>query len=174
MYYFILVLSIIFILTGIILAIVAIDMFKRKNMVEVYDTLLNRGYGKKIAARKARKEARQIKRQQSYTTEPLTGSGPTNMNQNALPSGAQKPVSGAKVPLQKGASPYVVNQSAVPAQRPAVTASAVKPVSQPQFGATGVLNNENAYNTVAFDEKKENSDFEMTTSISYTSSHDSI
>ena len=148
MYYFILVLSIIFILIGIILAIVAIDMFKRKNMVEVYDTLLNRGYGKKIASRKARKEAKQRKRQQSYTTEPLTGSGPTNMNQNVLPSGAQKPVSGAVAPLQKGASPYVVNQSAVPAQKTTTTASAVKPASQPQFGATGVLNNESAYNKI--------------------------
>lgn len=54
-YQILLVISIVFIALGIILAGVSVYVFRKRNMAEVYDSLLNRGYVQKIEKRKNKK-----------------------------------------------------------------------------------------------------------------------
>lgn len=50
--------SIIFIVLGLLLGILAVVLFYTKNMAEVYDALLNRGYVERIEKRRKAREAK--------------------------------------------------------------------------------------------------------------------
>lgn len=50
--------SIIFIVLGLLLGILAVVLFYTKNMAEVYDALLNRGYVERIEKRRKSREAK--------------------------------------------------------------------------------------------------------------------
>lgn len=50
--------SIIFIVLGLLLGVLAVILFRTKNMAEVYDALLNRGYVEKMERRRKSRDAK--------------------------------------------------------------------------------------------------------------------
>ena len=97
--------SIIFIVLGVLLAISAVVTFYTKNMAEVYDALLNRGYTERIEKRKRIKQAKRKK-----------ASAVNVINQTAMPqtvASSQSPPKSAPVRASRdvGASANVQNNS---------------------------------------------------------------
>ena len=84
--------SIIFIVLGVLLAISAVVTFYTKNMAEVYDALLNRGYTERIEKRKRIKQAKRKK-----------ASAVNVINQTAMPqtvASSQSPPKSAAPPVR--------------------------------------------------------------------------
>ena len=97
--------SIIFIVLGVLLAISAVVTFYTKNMAEVYDALLNRGYTERIE-----KRIKQAKRKKASAVNVI--------NQTAMPqtvASSQSPPKSAAPPVRAsrdvGASANVQNNS---------------------------------------------------------------
>ncbi len=167
---FILILSIIFMLTGVILGIIAIDMFKRKNMIEVYDTLLNRGYAQKIAKRKARKEQKRkavkTENQMSYAVK--TSANSSNMYNQTSPQSNMQAQNQNYPQQQLNYNRGVAGSTAVLNSNADIA---------PDKGETVILNGNavpNSGDTVMLNNAQNNSDFEVTTSITYTSANGTI
>lgn len=68
-YQILLVISIVFIASGIILAGVSVYVFRKRNMAEVYDSLLNRGYVQRIEKRNNKKSKKYENVNKAVTSE---------------------------------------------------------------------------------------------------------
>lgn len=118
--------SIIFIVLGVLLAISAVVTFYTKNMAEVYDALLNRGYTERIEKRKRIKQAKR------------KNASAVNVNQAAMP--------------QTVAPPQSQPKSAAPPVRASLDVGASANV-QNNSGNTVLLNNNNSGQTTLLDSK---------------------
>ncbi len=116
--------SILFIVLGVLLAISAVITFYTKNMAEVYDALLNRGYTERIEKRKRIKQAKRKK------------ASAVNVNQAAMP--------------QTVAPPQSPPKSAAPPVRAGLDVGAYANV-QNNSGNTVLLNNNNSGQTTLLD-----------------------
>lgn len=117
--------SIIFIVLGVLLAISAVVTFYTKNMAEVYDALLNRGYTERIEKRKRIKQAKR-----------KNASAVNVVNQAAMP--------------QTVAPPQRPPKSAAPPVRASLDVGASANV-QNNSGNTVLLNNNNSGQTTLLD-----------------------
>lgn len=133
-----------FIILGLLLAVITVIMFFKRNMAEVYDSLLGRNYSSKFGNKKPK-----VKHTQSNTT---TNSQPQqNVVRSTPPQRVQGTYNSGNTALLNQQKPNIVYRS----------------------GNTTVLNQKQD-NTVPHDKKNTSKDFVVTKDITYTYTNEKI